>query len=73
MGGGIEPMGNKFLTYILGNKHERQAVDRLHEEIVRSSNKAVVTANALESTIKEMIERKKRLGRFNNETPHKGT
>lgn len=51
-------------------KQDRIAVERLHNEVKKTSDKAINNANALSNTIQGMIERKQLLdGKLANGTP----
>ena len=63
-----------FIAFVTGNNRGREAVDRLHGEVIRTSNEAVSQANQLEDTIREMVNRKRRLrGLPTDDTPRKST
>lgn len=58
-GAGVSDMANGFFATIF--KQDKQAVERLHKEVTRTSDRAINSANALSDTIKGMIERKQML------------
>lgn len=59
VGRGVSDMANGFFATIFHK--DKQAVERLHREVVRTSDRAINTANALSETIRGMVENNDRL------------
>lgn len=50
-----------FFAAIFHTQHARSAVAHLHNEVAKSSDRAISAANALEETIKGVVDRKRAL------------